>query len=86
MRKGVQPKRGSHGQRVFASERIERLPEYGSTREVAEVLGVSSRLLGYWIAKRGLTAVRDSRGVYRLKRTAITAWLISQGRYEAQSL
>ena len=69
-----------HRAHYKASEaRIAELPERGTARQVAFVLGVSTFVVYYWIKAYGLPAVRRGAGPWWIGRDDLISWMRAQG-------
>jgi excisionase family DNA binding protein len=67
-----------HNRYRVSSARLDEIPEFGTARQLAYVLGLVPSVVYRWI-DAGLPAERAGRGPYRLQRTDVIEWMQAQG-------
>lgn len=77
------PVRKREKRRMITSARVDDLPPVASANVMAQVLGVSTSVLSYWIRLGGLPATKKGPATYpyTIQRRDLVAWLQANGYY-----
>lgn len=68
-----------HGRYRATHARIDELPERGTARQIAFILGVNPAVVYRWITVLALSAERHGRGPYLILRDDLVGFLRGQG-------